>query len=197
MGLILFSCVGGNIVLPDRDLVLVDRQDGGNLIVNPPHDVWERSELTPSELTSWSFLVAATGKAMLEVLPQLENGCINYWEAGNWALNERADPNGTKTAKEFRKVHLHLLGRSPLAVSVSWKWGEAPKFPDYVDRYDWASKNLRLTNAECHNVVQKVETILITNYGVASDDVALRFSCSICGYPSVADGPHDRCPEYR
>ncbi|MGZ5446485.1 MAG: hypothetical protein ACXWLY_31685 [Thermoanaerobaculia bacterium] len=77
----LFTSSGGSIVLPE--LVLVDREDGGNLIVEPPRDVWERSELTAEELTLWSFLIAATGRAMLDVLPQLEGGCINYWEAGN------------------------------------------------------------------------------------------------------------------
>ena len=86
------------MVLPDEKLVLVDRSDGGNLIVNPPRDVWERSELTPAELVAWSFLVAATGRAMIDVLPQLEGGCVNYWEAGNWALHHDAEPAGPKTA---------------------------------------------------------------------------------------------------
>ncbi len=112
MALKLFTCHGGHIVLPDRTLVLVSRQDGGNLVVIPPREVWERSELTPLELMLWSFLVAATGKAMIDVLPQLEGGCINYWEAGNWALNDEAEPKGLKTAGEYRKVHMHLLGRS-------------------------------------------------------------------------------------
>src|SRR3954470_19474012 len=100
VGLKLYTCQGGHISLPDRALVLVSREDGGNLIVTPPRDVWERSVLTPVELMRWSFLVAAAGKAMLDRLPQLEGGCINYWEAGNWALNERAEPVGPKTGKD-------------------------------------------------------------------------------------------------
>src|SRR3954465_4561251 len=106
---VLFTCDGGTVCLPAADLVLVDRNDGGNLIVNPPRDVWERSELTAQELTHWGFLVAATGRAMLDTLPQLAGGCINYWEAGNWALNELAEPRGPKTAPTHRRVHLHLL----------------------------------------------------------------------------------------
>ncbi|MBK5259805.1 MAG: hypothetical protein JJE51_09445, partial [Thermoanaerobaculia bacterium] len=136
---VLFTCSGGSVVLPDARLVFVSREDGGNLIVNPPRPVWERSELTPEELTHWSFLVAATGKAMLDTLPQLEGGCINYWEAGNFALNEAADPPGPKTAPEHRRVHMHLLGRSPRAKHPAWRWGEAPKFPDFADRYEWAA----------------------------------------------------------
>ena len=127
---ILYTCAGGTIVLPQPDLVLVDREDGGNLVVNPPRAVWERAELTANELTAWSHLVAAAGAAMLETLPQLDGGCINYWEAGNWALNAAAAPAGPKTAPAFRSVHLHLLGRSRFARSADWAWGEAPRFPE-------------------------------------------------------------------
>ena len=165
----LFTCQGGQVVLPNGELVLVDRQDGGNLIVSPPREVWERSELTPAELMLWSFLVAATGQAMLEMLPQLEGGCINYWEAGNWALNDQAEPKGAKTAKEYRKVHMHLLGRSRSARGASWRWGEAPKFPDFVDRFSWASKNERLNAIECRSIVARVETLLQERYGVPLD----------------------------
>ena len=80
-------------------------------MVSPPRSVWERGELAPTKLTFWSFLVTAAGQAMLEVLPQLQGGCINYWEAGNWALNHASEPVGLKQAKEHRRVHLHLLGR--------------------------------------------------------------------------------------
>ena len=76
MSLTLLSCDGGDVVLPDKNLVLVSRNDGGNLIVNPPRAVWERSELTPRELTQWAMLVAAAGRAMLDKLPLLEGGCI-------------------------------------------------------------------------------------------------------------------------
>lgn len=187
MGLELFACNGGQLVLPDRNLVLVDRQDGGNLIVVPPREVWERSELTREELMLWSFLVAATGKAMLDMLPQLEGGCINYWEAGNWALNEQAQPLGPKTGKEHRKVHLHLLGRSRTARDPSWRWGEAPVFPDFVERHSWASKNERLLAEECRSVVAQVETLLKTNYEMDAGHIESWTPCKACGYPTARE----------
>ena len=98
MSIQLFSTTGGNLVLPDAGFVLLSRQDGGNLMVNPPRPVWERSELTREELMYFGFLVAACGRAMIDVLPQLDGGCINYWEAGNWALNLNAGPIGEKRA---------------------------------------------------------------------------------------------------
>jgi len=183
----LFTCAGGHIALPDRTLALVSREDGGNLIVNPPREVWERSELTPAELTRWSFLVAATGKAMLEVLPQLEGGCINYWEAGNWSINEGAEPVGPKTAPDHRQVHLHLLGRSRTAASPAWKWGEAPKWPDYVERHDWAKKFERLTAEECRKILTEVETILKSRYEMTASELEPWSPCHVCGYPAPAE----------
>ena len=150
----LFGCEGGEVVLPDQPLV--DRIDGGNLIVNPPRSVWERSELTATELSTWSFLVAATGRAMLDALPQLEGGCINYWEAGNWALNDAADPRGPKTPTLHRRVHLHLLGRSPRAKHPAWKFGEAPMWPTYAGREKWFAGFQPLTRDECSAVVDRL-----------------------------------------
>lgn len=162
---ILFECEGGTVNLPAVNLVLVDRADGGNLIVNPPRDVWERSELTAEELTKWSFLVAATGRAMLDALPQLEGGCINYWEAGNWALNELAEPRGPKFGPKHRRVHLHLLGRSRTAKSP-YAWGEAPEFPKFSDRHSWAKDFKQLTPQECGAVVSRLQAILHDKYSM-------------------------------
>jgi hypothetical protein len=184
MLLTLFACEGGRIALPDRKLVLVSRQDGGNLCVIPPREVWERCELTPVELTLWSFLVAAAGKAMLDSLPQLAGGCVNYWEAGNWALHDRAEPAGPKTAKEYRKVHLHLLGRSRTAADPSWKWGEAPKFPNFVERHAWASEFERLSREECRDIVAAAEHLLQTRYGLHDSHITPNSGCRSCGYPT-------------
>jgi hypothetical protein len=183
----LFSCSGGHIVLPSRDLVLVSRLDGGNLVVLPPREVWDRSELTSAELTHWSFLVAATGRAMLDVLPQLAGGCINYWDAGNWRLNQLAEPAGPKNGREHRRVHMHLLGRSPAATDPSWRWGEAPKFPDFADRFTWAAKFERLNPDECRNIVARTEALLKERYGVTAPDIGAWSVCAGCGYPTALE----------
>jgi hypothetical protein len=186
MAIPIFACVGGTLVLPDASLLLVSRENGGNLVVNPPVPVWERSELTREQLMYWSFLVAAAGRAMLESLPQLEGGCINYWEAGNWALNEQAEPVGRrKTAKEFRKVHLHLLGRSRMSQDPSWKWGESPIFPRFHERDSWSVKYKRLTVNECCQIVERAEFLLKNNYGLSSDEISGRWVCEQCGYPTI------------
>ena len=161
---ILLNCSAGMVTLPPT--TLNDRHDGGHLVVNPPREVWERSALNPTELTAWSFLVAATGRAMLDVLPQLAGGCINYWEAGNWALHDLAAPPGAKNPQEHRRVHLHVFGRSRTATDTDWRWGESPKFPDYVDSKTWAAKFTRLNEHECNAIREQIEKILIEKYGI-------------------------------
>ncbi len=168
MSHILLSTDGGHLVLPDRASLLVSRENGGNLVVNPPRSVWERSELTPAELTRFGFLVAAAGRAMLDVLPQLAGGCINYWEAGNWALNDEAEPKGGKVAQAHRKMHLHLLGRSPASTSAAWQWGESPRFPAFAEKDSWAAQFEPLTAHECRQVVERTLSLLRTKYGISA-----------------------------
>jgi hypothetical protein len=164
----LFSCAGGSVELPDRELVLVGRLDGGNLIVRPPREVWDRGELTALELTRWSFLIAATARAMFDALPQLAGGCINYWDAGNWALHAGAEPVGPKSGPDHRRVHMHLLGRSQRATDPSWIWGEAPVFPRFSERFRWAAGHEPLNPEECADVARRARSLLQERYGVPS-----------------------------
>lgn len=183
----LFRSDGGSLMLPDAASLLCTRLDGGNLQVLPPRPVWERNELTADELTQWSFLVAAAGAAMLDALPQLEDACINYWEAGNWALNDAADPVGPKVAFDHRRMHLHLLGRSRTATHPSWRWGESPRFPEFAERHTWSAGFERLTADECRAIVKGTEARLVTNYAVAPSRIAPWQACPTCGYPTAAD----------
>ena len=195
MPLTLLTCAGGHLVLPDATLVLVDRGDGGNLVVNPPRPVWDRGALDPDELARWSCLVAAAGTAMLAELPQLDGGCINYWDAGNWALNEAAVPVGAKTGPRHRQLHLHLLGRSRTATDPDFRWGEAPRFPDFADRLAWAAPHARLRPDECLAVVRHVEALLLERYGFAANEVEAWEECERCAYPFTAPDAADSCPE--
>lgn len=170
-------------MLPTPGTALLDVRDGGHLVVNPPRDVWERSQLRSEELCAWSKLVASAGEAMLACLPQLEGGCINYWEAGNWALNDAAPPAGRKVAQQFRSVHLHLLGRSPRSMDPDWRWGEAPRFPEFVNRKPWSAKFERLGREECEKIVERVAATLKDKYGLAQSDLRSGTSCASCGYP--------------
>lgn len=156
---------GGSLCDPDHPMI--DRANGGNLWVIPPREVWDRSELELDELIEWSVLIAASGRAMLEVLPQLKNGVINYWEAGNWSLNDHSEPKGAKkTGVAYKKVHVHLIGRSPSSTDPDWKWGEAPFFPTFEDHHQWWKHKENLTHQELKGVAEKARDILIQKYQV-------------------------------
>jgi hypothetical protein len=182
MPLTLFRCDGGTLVLPDRASLLASRENGGNLVVNPPRPVWERSELTPGELTQFAFLVAAAGRAMIDTLPQLAGGCINYWEAGNWALNDEAEPRGRKQARAHRKMHLHLLGRSPASTDPAWAWGESPRFPAFAEKDSWAARFEPFEAAECVAIVTRTDALLRTVYGLRDDQI-VQWTTGAGGYP--------------
>jgi hypothetical protein len=126
--------------------------------------VWDRTALTAEELTAFEFLVSATARAMLDTLPQLADGCINYWDAGNWALNTAAEPAGPKSGPRHRQMHVHLFGRSPSARHPDWQWGEAPRFPPFASRREWAAGFAPLTGEECDAIVVRAKELLTSTY---------------------------------
>jgi len=158
----LFQHAGGSVELPAK--VLCDRMDGGHLIVNPPRPVWERSAMTVGEQLAWSTLVTATGAAMLETLPVLRGGCLNFWEAGNWALNDKAPPAGPKQPQRDRRVHQHIFGRSPRARHADWAWGESPRFPAYADSDAWSAQFAPLASHECEAIARRIDVLLRTRF---------------------------------
>jgi diadenosine tetraphosphate (Ap4A) HIT family hydrolase len=159
---LLLRTAAGEIMLPAKPLI--DRADGGHLVVLPAREVWDRTELSADELAQWSALVAACAWAMLQTLPQLKDGCINYWDAGNWALNDDTAPAGRKVGREHRKLHMHVIGRSPDATDPAWRWGESPLFPRYAQRLERNANYRALTASECEVIVSATQTRLREQY---------------------------------
>src|SRR5262249_23508500 len=55
------------------------------------------------------------------------------------------------------------MGRGP-----SWGWGEAPKFPDFIERRSWAAKFERLRAEECQAIVGGGPIVVENRKGVFS-----------------------------
>jgi hypothetical protein len=166
---------------------MVSRLDGGNLIVLPPREVWDRSELTPAELTQWSFLVAATARAITRRFAAARRRMHQLLGRGQLA----AQPTGGATRSEEwarapQAAHAPA-GRSPTATDPSWRWGEAPNFPDFADRHTWAEKFERLNAEECRNIVARAESLLRERYGVPAGDLTSWSPCAACGYPTLLE----------
>lgn len=162
--MVLLDSLAGQVSLPS--LTLCGRAQGGHLCVHPPRPVWERGELSKDELTGWSCLVAATGQAMLAVLPALAEGCVNYWEAGNWALADGLPPQGPKAVRTHRRVHLHVFGRSRASTDPDWRWGEAPRFPDALEAAAWASRFEPLWPQECAAIAAQIRLLMRDRYAM-------------------------------
>lgn len=105
---------------------------------------------------------------MLDVLPQLTGGCLNYWDAGNNALNHLAHPPGPKTPRLHRKMHLHVFGRSPGATHPDWLWGEPPQFPKFAFSESWVAQFSRLERVECDAIERRIQALLATRFAVGS-----------------------------
>ena len=180
MSHVLYRGAGGTVTLP-IPARSCDRLDGGQLVVHPARRVWDRTALDAAELTQWNFLVAAAASAMLETLPQLHDGCVNYWDAGNWALNPDAPPAGPKSGPAHRVLHQHLIGRSRQSSDAAWVWGEAPFYPSFADRFAWSSGKAPLTAAECGVLVPRLAHVLHDRDGVTAPR---RRAVHACGYPT-------------
>lgn len=191
---------GGSVRLPDPATIMIDRADGGQLVVYPPRPVWDRTALSRDELVAWDVLVAAAARAMLDTLPQLADGCLNYWDAGNWALHPEAAPAGAKQPQTSRVLHLHLCGRSREARDSAWQWGEQPRFPAYADRFAWSAGKTALTAAECVAIAGRIVTALREVYGDTAAQDITSGPCAACGYPAPTadlDPSTGRCPACR
>ena len=57
-----------------------------------------------------------------------------------------------------------MFGRSPGAKHPSWRWGEAPRLPDYKDRKSWAARFAPLEDKECKAIVKRARALLKARY---------------------------------
>lgn len=188
---------GGTVCLPDPATTMIDRANGGQLVLYPSRRVWDRTALTLGELTAWQVLIAATARAMLDTLPQLAGGCLNYWDAGNWALHPEASPRGPKDPHERRSLHQHLCGRSPRSLDPAWAWGESPFFPAYADRFAWSAGKRPFTAVECVAIVARTRDVLRDTYAEATAQGIFSPPCQGCGYPAPVEDLElagARCP---
>jgi diadenosine tetraphosphate (Ap4A) HIT family hydrolase len=112
-----------NFIVEIPDKPLVDRNDGGHIIITPKIKVVDRQQLTPLLAIELMRLTIVTGQAMTEVMNEhgVNIGRINYQDNGNWSVFTAARPY----------LHIHLYGR---AISAKYqKYGQACYFPDIND----------------------------------------------------------------
>jgi diadenosine tetraphosphate (Ap4A) HIT family hydrolase len=83
---------------------LIDRIDGGHVVVYPMRKKLDRMQMTPEESAEYMPFCIALGRAFTEVMNEsgIEVERINWMDMGNWRLVPYDDP----------RMHVHLFGRA-------------------------------------------------------------------------------------
>lgn len=103
---------------------LVDRADGGHVVIEPRQFVSKRQHLSPVMAIELMRLTLLVGEAMETVMNKqgVDIGRVNYQDNGNWSVFSDKGPC----------LHYHLYGRARSAVLQPY--GEALHFP-HKDKY--------------------------------------------------------------
>jgi diadenosine tetraphosphate (Ap4A) HIT family hydrolase len=106
------------------DKPLIDRDDGGHIIIEPKIKIVDRQQLSPAQAIELMRLTMAVGEAMKIGLAHngVDIGRINYQDNGNWSVLK---PEGAF-------LHVHLYGRA--INSRSQPYGQACHFPHPMDQ---------------------------------------------------------------
>jgi diadenosine tetraphosphate (Ap4A) HIT family hydrolase len=115
---------------------LVDREDGGHIVINPKIRIENLQQLTPIQGIELIRLTMVVGEAMEIVMNQhgVEVGRINYQDNGNWGVFKPEGPY----------CHLHIYGRAKGAKHQ--KYGQALNFPHW-DEHPSFYEHLKPLNA--------------------------------------------------
>jgi diadenosine tetraphosphate (Ap4A) HIT family hydrolase len=121
-----------NFLIEAPEKPLVDRGDGGHILITPKIPVTDRQHLSAKLAIELMRLTVITGQAMTTVMNTngVDIGRINYQDNGNWTVFR---PEGSF-------LHVHLYGRAKS--SQYNKYGQACFFPhkdeapEYYERFN-------------------------------------------------------------
>jgi diadenosine tetraphosphate (Ap4A) HIT family hydrolase len=108
-----------NFVVEAVTQPLVDRDDGGHLVINPKIRIETIQQLTPLQAIELTRLTMVVGEALTMAMNKqgVDIGRINYQDNGNWGVFK---PDGPY-------CHIHIYGRAKSAKYQ--KYGQALHFP--------------------------------------------------------------------
>jgi diadenosine tetraphosphate (Ap4A) HIT family hydrolase len=103
---------------------LVDRDEGGHVVISPKKRISMRQDLSPTQAIEFIRLTMVVGEAMTSVMKRhgVDIGRINYQDNSNWSVFKPEGPY----------FHLHLYGRAKNATVQ--RFGESLYFP-HRDRH--------------------------------------------------------------
>lgn len=109
-----------HFVVSSADKPLIDRIDGGHILISPKKPLLDRTKMTDEQALEFMKLTMLIGKAIEVGMTNrgIEIMRINYQDMGNWAFKRNASPH----------FHLHIFGRSKN--SKNQPYIESVKLPD-------------------------------------------------------------------
>jgi len=128
------------------ELPLVDREDGGHVVIDPIAKIVDRQQLTPSQAIELMRLTIVTGEAMSNVMKRhgIDIGRINYQDNGNWGAFKPEGPF----------MHIHLYGRARSA--RVHKYGQACYFPHRDEHPEYYSKFKPLSSDDIRGMKEEI-----------------------------------------
>ncbi|HYF31149.1 MAG TPA: hypothetical protein VD993_08525 [Chitinophagaceae bacterium] len=114
---LIFESENFTVTAPENPLV--DRADGGHIVINPKVKIVDRQQLTAKQAIELMRLTIITGEAMTTVMNMngVDVGRINYQDNGNCGVFLPEGP----------ALHIHLYGRAKSA--KYHRYGQACFFP--------------------------------------------------------------------
>lgn len=137
------------------DKPLVDRNDGGHIVINPKQRVSDLQKLLPVQAIELMRLLMVAGEAMSVALTKngIAIGRINYQDNGNWGVFLTEGPD----------QHFHLYGRAKNAIGQ--KYGQALHFPHRNEQPELYEHLEPLTSDDILAIKTEIERLLLSeNY---------------------------------
>lgn len=140
-----------NFIVEAPDQPLVDRFDGGHIIIDPKVKIKDRQQLVSRLAIELARLTIVTGAAMTKVMNQhgVDIGRINYQDNGNWGVFKKEGPF----------MHMHVYGRAKSAKMQ--KYGQTLYFP-HPDENPEFYLNLKPLTADDRREIQEEMRRLFT-----------------------------------
>jgi len=140
-----------NFIVEAVERPLVDRDDGGHIVINPIVSIADRQQLTPREAIEFMRLSIVAGQALSTVMKKngVNVGRVNYQDNGNWSVFKPEGP----------VFHLHLYGR---AVDARYqKYGQACYFPHRDEQPEFYSSLKPLEDADIQDMRDEIQRLLM------------------------------------
>ena len=137
---------------------LVDREDGGHIVINPKVRIENMQQLTPTQATELIRLTMVVGEALTIVMNRhgVDVGRINYQDNGNWGVFKPEGPY----------CHMHIYGRAKSAKYQ--KYGQALSFPHRDEQPSFYEHLKPLSSLDIKAI--KEEALRLIGQGKYSDE---------------------------